>query len=164
MRTIRSTPIGDNPVAAPGAATPASLHAAARLCASSVGRAMNHLSTAPGMSRWTLGLWNCREQEPGLFTGESLFDGTQGWVRVKTVPGRDIVDYHVGATPDRLLPRIQARVTDGPVLGHAAGTCVVTLLAWRPAGMSDERWHRLVVSHETEIELIQAQLDQDGNR
>ena len=140
------------------------MHAAARLCRTSVGQALSHLSTAQGMSRWSLGLWNCREQEAGLFTGESLFDGTQGWVRAKTVPGSGIVDYHVGAAPDQLLPRIQAQVIDGPVLGHAAGTCVVTLLAWRPAGMSDERWHRLVVSHEAEIELIQAQLGKDARQ
>lgn len=120
---------------------------------------MAHLTTAAGMARWNLGLMNCREPEPGLFTGASLFDGAQGWVRIKPAAGHDAVDYHVGASPDRLVPRIHARVIDGALLGHGAGSCVVTLLAWRPAGMSDERWSRLMSTHETEIELIRAQLN-----
>ena len=119
---------------------------------------MLHLTSAEGMSRWTLGMWNCREVEPGLFTGESLFDGTTGWARIVRLADVDAVDYHVGASPDRLLPRIHARVIDGTLLGHPPGICVVSLLAWQPEGMSEERWRRLVVSHETEIELIQAQL------
>jgi hypothetical protein len=137
---------------------PASAHTASRLCHAAVATALRHLTTPPGLSRWALGLWNCREVEPGLFTGESLFDGAVAWVRIVRLAGADAVDYHVGATPDRLLPRIHARVIDGPLLGHPAGTCVVSLLAWQPADMPEERWRRLVVSHETEIELIQAQL------
>jgi hypothetical protein len=140
----------------------ASAHAAARLCKTSVEKAMAHLTSAAGMARWNLGLSNCRELEPGLFTGASLFDGAPGWVRITPLAGLAAVDYHVGASPDRLVPRIHARVVDGALLGHGARTCVVTLLAWRPAGMTDERWSRLVSTHETEIELIQAQLDAEG--
>ena len=73
------------------------------------------------MSRWALGLWNCREVEAGLLTGESLFDGTIAWARIVKLAGVDAVDYHVGASPDRLLPRIHARVVDGRVLGHPPG-------------------------------------------
>jgi hypothetical protein len=134
------------------------VHATARLCQGPVAQVMAHLTTAEGMARWNLGLSSCRELEPGLFTGASLFDGAQGWVRIVAVPGLDAVDYHVGASPERLVPRIHARVVDGAPLGHDAGTCVVTLLAWRDGGMTDERWRRLVCTHETEIELIQAQL------
>jgi len=137
---------------------PASAHTATRLCRATVATAMRHLTTAQGMSRWALGLWNCSEVEPGLFTGESLFDGALAWARIVKLAGVDAVDYHVGASPDRLLPRIHARVIDGPLLGHPPGTCVVSLLAWQPEGMSEERWRRLVVSHEAEIELIEAQL------
>ena len=35
---------------------------------------------------------------------------------------------------------------------------MVTLVAWRTGDMSDERWARLMHTHETEIELIRAQL------
>jgi hypothetical protein len=135
------------------------IHASARLCNASVPRALEHLSTQHGMSRWNLGLRQCREVEPGLFRGESLFDGGVGWVRVTVDAGRGRVEYGVGRSADALVPRIHAEVIDGARLGHAAGTCLVTLHAWRPGGMSDERWQRLVHTHETEIELIRAQLE-----
>ena len=54
------------------------VHATARLCACPVDVALAHLSTAAGLARWNLGLWNCRETEPGVFTGVSLFDGASG--------------------------------------------------------------------------------------
>ncbi|MEY4711978.1 MAG: hypothetical protein RIS88_1428 [Pseudomonadota bacterium] len=134
------------------------VHATARLCQADVLTALAHLSTQSGMSRWVLGLWNCREVEPGLFQGESLFDGAGGWVRVVVDAARGQVDYWVGATPQALAPRIRAHVAGGETLGHPAGTCLVTLLAWRTGDMADERWQRLMTTHETEIELIRAQL------
>jgi hypothetical protein len=133
-------------------------HATARLCRSPASAALAHLSTAAGMSRWTLGLWNCREIEPGLLTGVSLFDGSTGWVRVRPAAEHG-VDYHVGASADQLVLRIHARVVAGEPLGYGDQTCLVTLLAWRPAGMADERWQRLIHTHETEMDLIQGQLD-----
>ena len=134
------------------------VHATARLCAATPAEALAHLSTRAGMSRWILGLWNCREVAPGLFQGESLFDGGSGWVRVNVDAERAQVGYLVGATVESLVPRIRANVIAGETLGHAAGTCVVTLEAWRTGDMGDERWQRLMHTHETEIELIRAQL------
>ncbi|MBL8381539.1 MAG: hypothetical protein JNM90_00575 [Burkholderiales bacterium] len=134
------------------------VHATARLCAATPAAALAHLSTQAGMARWVLGLWNCREVEPGLFEGASLFDGATGFVRVVADAARGQVDYLVGATRTTLVPRIQAGVIAGETLGHPAGTCVVTLTAWRTGDMSDERWARLMHTHETEIELIRAQL------
>ena len=134
------------------------VHATARLCQADAAAALAHLSTQAGLSRWVLGLWDCREAEPGLFQGTSLFDGTGGWVRVVVDAARGQVDYLVGATPQTLAPRIRASVIRGETLGHPAGTCVVTLEAWRTGDMADERWQRLMFTHETEIELIRAQL------
>ena len=141
---------------------PLLVHATARLCRCAPHRALAHLSTHAGMGRWILGLWDCREVEAGLFTGQSLFDGSTGWVRVEIDEACGRVDYLVGATREALTPRIQAKVTPGPALGHADSTAIVTLLAWRTADMSDERWMRLVHTHEAEIELIRAQLEAQG--
>jgi len=134
------------------------VHATARLCQAPVAAALAHLSTQAGMSRWILGLWDCHEVETGLFQGASLFDGASGWVRVVVDAARGQVDYQVGATPTALKPRIRASVIDGPTLGYPAGSCMVTLAAWRTSDMDDARWARLMHTHETEIELIQAQL------
>ena len=43
-------------------------------------------------------------------------------------------------------------------VGRDKRSCVVTLVAWRDASMSDARWERLVASHEVEIRMIQAQV------
>ncbi len=137
----------------------ASAHVVSRLCLAPVEAAFELLTTAAGMARWNLGMWNTREVEPALFTGQSLFDGGSGWVRVRADAELGLIDYWVGAEATTLAPRIQARVLTGEVLGHAAGSCVLTLLAWRAPDMSDERWQRLMATHEVEIDLIRAQLE-----
>ncbi len=133
-------------------------YSTARWCAVDVAAALAHLGSASGMARWNLGLWNCREVEPGLFTGESLFDGATGWVRVQTDAQRGVIVYLVGSDPQALSPRIRASVIAGPLLGYADGSCVIALEAWRTAGVTDARWLRLVQTHDTEIELICTQL------
>jgi len=143
--------------------SPSLVHSTARWCGATVPTALAHLSSAAGMQRWNLGLWNCREVEPGLFTGESLFDGTAGWVRVVTEAQRGVIDYLIGADPHSLTPRIRASVIAGEVLGYAAASCVITLEAWRTATMPQDRWRRLMQTHETEIDLICAQLAADGS-
>lgn len=134
------------------------VHATARLCPVPMDDALAHLSRQAGMSQWILGLWECREIESGLFTGRSLFDGGMGFVRVDVDALRGVVDYWVGVTPEVLAPRIRASVMAGEVLGYPQGTSLVTLEAWRTPDMDDARWARLVHTHETEIELIRAQL------
>lgn len=116
------------------------------------------------MARWNLGLWNTREAGAGLFTGESLFSGASGWLRVHADAACGVVDYSVGADPNSLTPRIQARVQPGAELGHPANTCVVTLLAWRTAEMDDARWQRVQTTHDVEIDLIRAQLESTASR
>jgi len=137
---------------------PSLVHSTARWCGVTVSAALAHLGSAAGMQRWNLGLWNCREVEPGLFTGQSLFDGATGWVRVQTDTQRGVIDYLVGEDPRSLAPRIRASVIAGEILGYAGGSCVITLEAWRTAGMPGERWQRLMQTHETEVNLICAQL------
>ena len=138
---------------------PPVVHAVARLCRGCVPDALAVLSTAAGLARWNLGLWHTREVEPALLAGTSLFGGGQGLARVLVDAARGSVEYCVGASRESLQPRIQARVQPGPELGHAAGTCLVTLLAWRTAAMTDEQWQRLAAVHEVEIELIRAALE-----
>ena len=51
-----------------------------------------------------------------------------------------------------------ARVVPGEATGRDKGSCLVTLVAWRDASMSEAHWERLVACHEVEIRLVQALL------
>lgn len=133
-------------------------HAASALCPVPAARAFAYLTSAAGMARWCLGMSGCAEVDSGLMRGCSWFDGSQAYVRIDADAARGIVDYHCGATPDALVPRIYARVVPGSRLGHHADHCIVTLLAWREAGMDDARWARVVASHEAEVLLVREQL------
>lgn len=135
------------------------VHAVARLCRAREADALALLSTAAGMGRWNLGLWQTREVSPGLMTGSTLFGGGEGFAEVVVDAATGVVDYRVGASAQALVPRIQARVQRGRALGHPEGTCLVTLLAWRAADMDEARWQRLIAAHEVEIDIIRGVLE-----
>ncbi len=125
-------------------------------------QAFRYLSDPEMIGRWALGCFNTQPTERvGLYKGASLFDSSEIWVSVETDPQRLIIDYHIG-DPDQQLPRISTRVVSGETYGRDSDHCIVSMTAWRPADMLDERWHRLCVTHDTEILLIQAQLEQQS--
>jgi hypothetical protein len=110
------------------------------------------------LGHWALGCMRTQPtDEPGIYTGTSLFDGSQGWLSIDAHPDLGLVDYKVGPK-GALIHRISARVIAGPNAGLSEGQCLVMLMAWRPAGMEDSRWHRLCASHEAEILLIREQI------
>ena len=116
------------------------------------------------LGRWALGCFNALPAEkPGLYCGTSLFDETPAWYWIDSDPQRWIIDYHVGDA-ERQFPRISTRIVPGPHYGRDAVHCIVTMTAWRPVDMSDDRWHRLCAAHEAEILIIQAQLISEANR
>lgn len=117
------------------------------------------LVDSAALSRWSLGCMDLVAAGDGVYTGRSLFDGARGWLSIDGDANRLLVDYHVGTAAVR-QPRISARVIPGSVCGLPDTCCTITLTAWRPAGMTDERWERLCATHETEIWLIKAQAEQ----
>lgn len=139
--------------------TASPVFAVARLCRCPQQRALDHLGTAAGMSRWCLGLFETRDAGGGLVAGRSLFDGAAGVARIERDDARGTITWWLGADRKALSPRIHAQVVPGPVLGHPQGTVMVSMWAYRPADMDDARWARLIASHEAEIELIRAQLE-----
>jgi len=110
------------------------------------------------LGQWALGCMRTEAtDEPGVYTGFSLFDGSQAWLAIDAHADLGLIDYKVGPK-GALMHRISARVIAGPNAGLSAAQCLVMLLAWRPAGMEDARWHRLCASHEAEILLIREQI------
>jgi hypothetical protein len=137
-------------------------HCVTAECSVPAARALTFLADGVALGRWALGCWHAEPRGDGLFAGRSLFDGAEVWVRPVTDTRLGIVDYHVGAGPDVLVPRIMARVVPGAAVGRGAQTCLVSLLAWRAAGMDAEHWARLVAAHCVEIVLIRALLERDA--
>jgi hypothetical protein len=133
-------------------------HCVTAECAVPARRAYEFLSDGLAVGRWALGSFAARRVGPNLFRGRSLFDGAEVLYRPVGDAARLIVDYHVGMSPRALVPRVMARVVPGESTGRSRRSCLVSLLAWRDASMSEARWERLIACHEVEIRLVQAQL------
>ena len=122
-------------------------------------RAYTHLSDPIRLGHWSLGCFQTfLDEGSGFHSGKSLFDGGQGWFRIDPDPARMLIDYWIG-TPDQFSHRISVRIAHGGGIGYDDSTCLVMLMAWRPADMSQERWERLCASHEAEIWLIKEQIE-----
>ena len=128
-------------------------HCVSAECAVSARRAYEFLLDGRKVGRWALGSFDARKVGSNLFRGRSLFDGAEVHYRPVGDLRRMMVDYHVGSNPRALVPRVMARVVP-----RDSRSCLVVLVAWRDAAMSDARWDRLIACHEVEIRLIQAQL------
>jgi hypothetical protein len=137
-------------------------HACTALVEVDAETAFAFLADPKALGGWALGCWDASVDPAGRFYGVSLFSGEETWGRIEVDPVRLVVDYLVGSRPDNLVPRISARVVPGPVTGRPANVCLVTLTAWRAAGMDDARWRQLVAAHEAEILLIKGQLERSA--
>jgi hypothetical protein len=135
-------------------------HCATTACEADAEAAYAFLADPARLGSWALGCWDAELVGERVVRGTSLFDGSSAYVRADPDPERLSVDFAVGAEPEALVHRITARVLPGAQLGYPAGQSVVTLIAWRSAGMSDDRWARLVASHEAEILLLRARIEQ----
>jgi hypothetical protein len=139
--------------------TTALVHCASSLCAASADTAFAYLATPSRVGEWALGCWQATEGGDGVVSGTSLFDGTTTFSRSVADPRLRIVDFEVGADPAELVRRISVRVVPGVEIGHDADSSLVVLTAWRTTAMDDERWHRLVVAHETEVLLLRRRIE-----
>lgn len=134
-------------------------HCATAVCAAEPAAAFAFLADVAHLGSWALGCWAAEPVADGIVAGTSLFDGSRTCVRADSDAGRLAVDFAVGPEPTELVHRISARVLPGAALGYEEASSVVTLIAWREAQMSEERWQRLVASHDAEILLLQARLE-----
>ena len=113
------------------------------------------------MDLWSFGSWRISVDGDGLVHGRSIFDGSTACVRIEPDAQNRLIDYCIGTTPENLEPRIFVRVTPGEVTGSSALNCILSMIAFRTEGMSDDRWHRLVTAHAFEVQLIKSLLEND---
>ena len=134
-------------------------HCVTAECSVSADEAFAFLSDGLAIGGWALGCMNTVAQGNGVVRGHSLFDGVELYAKPVGDRSTLTVDYHVGSDPAKLVPRIMAKVVPGPAVGRGADVALITLVAWRDASMSDERWRRLQATHEAEIWLVKAQVE-----
>jgi hypothetical protein len=134
-------------------------HACTALVEVDAETAFTFLAEPKALGGWALGCWGASVDDAGRFHGRSLFSDEETWGRIDADPARLVIDYLGGSRPDDFSRRISARVVPGAVTGRADNVCLVTLTAWRAAGMDDARWQQLIAAHEAEILLIKGQLE-----
>jgi len=132
-------------------------HCTTTACDTTAEAAFSFLADPTRLGSWALGCWNAETVADGVVRGTSLFDESASYVRVEPDVERLAVDFAVGSDAESLVRRISARVLPGGGLGY--GGCLVTIVAWRPADMTDARWERLVASHAAEILLLKARIE-----
>ena len=113
------------------------------------------------MDLWSFGTWRISAGGDGLVHGRSIFDGSAACVRIEPDAQNRLIDYWVGANAENLAPRIFVRITPGEVTGSSTLNCILSMVSFRTAAMSDDRWHRLLTAHAFEVQLIKSLLEND---
>lgn len=124
--------------------------------------AFRYMADGLKQGEWTFGSWDREQVEADLFRGTSMFDGAATWVRIRPDPDHRVIYYEVGDPETGMVPRNLSRIVPGADLGLEERCCIVTLLAWRRAEMSDQRWRQLCVSHETQMFIIKNRIEAGG--
>jgi hypothetical protein len=134
-------------------------HIASIVVKRAAGDVFDFMADATKLDRWSFGTWQTEIGVDGLVTGTSIFDGSKTLLRIDADRARLSIDYRLGGDAGNLMPRIVVRVVPGAYLGLDTSHCVLTFIAWRAAGMDDDRWRRLTASHEFEAVLIKNLLE-----
>ena len=116
------------------------------------------MSDPEQMSLWSFGTWRTEIDGSGLVRGASIRDGAVIYTRIEAHREQRLIDYHLGLSPDTLVPRVYARVTCEEVFGDGDGTGLA-MTALRAQGMDDARWNSLQAAHRVELDLIKSALE-----
>ncbi len=101
-------------------------HCATALVEVEAGTAFDFLADPLMLGTWSLGCMRTQPtQSPDLFTGYSLYDGSQVWFDIKANRELLLIDYLVG-TVGNLVPRISARVVSAAACDLESGQCYVS--------------------------------------
>jgi hypothetical protein len=134
-------------------------HSASVVLATDADTAFEFVASGMNQTYWALGSWARVDEGDGVVSGTSLWDGSTLYIRPEGHADLRLVDYYTGVNRDSLSHAVSARVLPGEPLGHPAGSCVLTLTAWRAAGHTDESWRRTQHAFEAEVHLIKGRLE-----
>ena len=134
-------------------------HAASIVIGRPAETAFAFVADAENLCRWSFGTWETKHHADGLVEGRSLLDGAVTFVKISADAAARSIWFQLGAGAGALTPRIVAHIVPGAHVGIPGDHCVLTLLAWRAADMSDERWRRLTAAHEFEMILLKSLIE-----
>lgn len=127
----------------------------AHICSAAVDRpaadAMAFLQAPENLASWAVGLGEATVHPDGTVEGAFPETGEPIRARIDADPERGTILFHLGPDRGAMVSRIMIRVVPGDVLERDPGTCLISLIAWRQAGMDDARWAGLRSGHESEI-------------
>lgn len=122
-------------------------------------QAFDFLSDPLRLGTWSLGCMRTKAAtEAGRYVGFSWFDGQRLLLDVRASRELLLIDYRVGGT-EPLKPRISVRIVAAATCDLEPEQCYVSLMAWRPSQMTEDRWRQLCASHDAEIWVIKARLE-----
>jgi hypothetical protein len=126
--------------------------------------ALDFLADGLALGGWALGSFATELiDDRGTVRGVTLDTHDETFVRPVLHRGQGIVVYEVAygenVDLDQMTPWIWAIVQPGDRLGFSSDSCVISMVAWRLEGMSDEAWQHICVYHDTEILLIKGQVE-----
>ena len=139
-------------------------HCVSALCDAPADDAFAYLADAERVGEWALGCWDAQMGDDDVARGTSLFDGAATFVRAIPMAESRTVDFEVGGDPEHLVRRISVRVVGSGDLDGAAGQSLIVLLAWRTSSMDDDRWHRLIASHDAEVLLLRERIERCSSK
>ncbi|HEY0340812.1 MAG TPA: hypothetical protein VGC34_08410, partial [Steroidobacteraceae bacterium] len=124
-------------------------------------KAFEFLADPLALGTWSLGCMRTRSAAGGPYSGTSLYDDSPASFDVRPHPELLLIDYLVGDAGN-LKPRHSVRVIAADTCDLVPNQCYVSLMAWRPAGMADDRWAQLRAAHDAEIWIIKARIEGPG--
>ncbi len=110
-------------------------------------------------NHWALGSVNRKPLGDNLFVGQSSFDGSDLYVKLKSDPEWLIVDYLIGESPETVQPAVEARIRRGESLGRSDSASVITLTLWRWPFADQDEWEMHYHLWKTEMHMIKGAIE-----
>jgi hypothetical protein len=140
-------------------------HCVTALVNAPAAKAFEFLADPLSLGTWSLGCMRTRAAAAGAaggpYRGTSLYDDSETTFDVQPHPELLLIDYLVGEGGSA-KPRNSVRIVAADTCDLADAQCYVSLTAWRPARMADERWAQLCAAHDAEIWIIKARIEGSG--
>ena len=124
--------------------------------------AYEFMSDGQKQSNWAMYSWNRKHIGENVFVGQSLFDGTDLYVKPVGRAELLLVDYYCGTIRGELTWQVEARIIPGDNVGLSSRESLINMTTWRSRDMSRDQWELIGNVWEAEIHLIKGLLEREN--